>query len=69
MKHSENLLLSLREVEQALAAVEQNGVQYIITHEASVPCGGCYTYQRAVRKALAVLRALDLEEPDSVRQS
>lgn len=61
MERSDELFRKLREVEQALAAVEKNGVQYIVTHEGSVPCGGCYTYQRAVREALRLLRALDLE--------
>lgn len=69
MERSDDLLLKLREVERALTAVEKNGVQYIVTHEASVPCGGCFTYNRAVKTALAVLRSLNLDELDAAEQS
>lgn len=62
MERSDDLLVVLREVEQTLTAVEKNGVQYIVTHESSAPCGGCYTYSRAVKKALAALRSLNLED-------
>lgn len=58
----ESVLAKLRDVEQALAAVEKNGVQYIVAYEGSQPSGRCYTYQRAVRRALSLLRSIDLKE-------
>jgi hypothetical protein len=61
MEKSETLLANLLEMEQALANVEHNGVQYVNTLEGSFPCGGCKTYQVAVRKALQLVRALIAE--------
>jgi hypothetical protein len=61
MESSDELYGTLREIERALAAVEKNGVQQLVTHEGSIPCGGCFTYQRAVREALHLLRTLNLE--------
>ena len=58
MAKSETLRANLLEIEQALANVERNGVQYINTLEGSFPCGGCKTYQVAVRQALQLVRAL-----------
>lgn len=55
------LRVSIAAAEKALAAVEKNGVEYFYTHEGNFPCGGCRTYEKAVREALAILRSIDVE--------
>lgn len=55
------LKATVAEAEHVLAAVENNGVEHVYSPEGNYPCGGCKTYQAAVREALKILRTLEYD--------
>jgi len=60
MEDENKLMESILKVEKTLTAVEKNGIEYMIAPDGTYPCGGCRTYQKAVREALAIIRSLDV---------
>lgn len=63
------LTTTVASVERVLAAVEHNGIEHVYSPQGNYPCGGCRTYQVAVREALRILRSLEYDgAEDRVRQ-
>jgi hypothetical protein len=60
MEDVNKLMASLLKVERTLSAVEKNGIEYLTAPDGTYPCGGCRTYQKAVREALVLIRSLDV---------